>query len=69
MAYVRICDACKRPIFNDNYISVLVETPQDRCAVAFHDATKYDICPRCYSKIKNCLNQSSEDLEWEFVRR
>ncbi len=58
MAYVRICDACKRPIFNDNYISVLVETPQDRCAVAFHDATKYDIYPRCYSNIQNSLNQS-----------
>lgn len=67
MAYIRICDACKKPISKDDYISILVETPQDRCCVvAFHDATKHDICPKCYSKIKNFLSYLSEtDSKWE----
>ena len=71
MAYIRICDGCKKPISEDNYISVLVETPQDRCCVvAFHDAKKYDICPKCYSRVKRSLHQVSEtDVEWEFCHR
>lgn len=76
MAYIRICDACKKPISEDNYISILVETPQDRCCViAFHDAKKYDICPSCYSVITQniipSINETkrNEEIAWEFVRR
>lgn len=56
MAYIHICDICKQPILLDNYTSILVERPQDRCQIAFHDATKYELCDDCFLKVKRALN-------------
>lgn len=56
MSYIQICDAYKSPIYADNYTSILVERPQDRCQVAFHDAKRYDLCQNCYSKVRKVIN-------------
>lgn len=56
MAYIHICDICKQQIFMDDYVSILVERPEDRCQIAFHDGTKYELCENCFSKVKKTLN-------------
>lgn len=71
MGYVRICDACKNPIYADNYTSILVERPQDRCQVAFHDAKRYDLCQNCYLKVRKVINGDvcNQRYSWASITR
>lgn len=75
MSYAHICDICHNQISKNNYISVLVEKPQDRSLLPFHDAKRYDICSSCYSIIKQNVIPSinilkrNEDIAWEFCHR
>lgn len=74
MSYAHICDICHNRISKDNYVSVLVEQPQDRSSLPFHDAKRYDICPSCYTVIKQKIAHINEDkineyIAWEFCHR
>lgn len=74
MSYARICDICHNQISKDNYVSVLVERPQDRSQIAFHDAKRYDICPSCYSIIQQKaaninIDKINDYIAWEFCHR
>lgn len=75
MSYAHICDICHNQISKNNYVSVLVEKPQDRGSLSFHDAKRYDICSSCYSVITQNIIPSvneikrNEEIAWEFVRR